>query len=87
MTKDLGYIHDPDWRAKMRRAMDLEQRLWREGYNGFRWDALSEYRKWLDEQGIDAEEDGWPNDAAYAEANITAFLADWKARWSDDDEA
>jgi len=42
-------------------------------------DALSEYRTWLDKQGLESEgEDGWPKPFVFSQANREAFANHWK---------
>jgi len=63
-----------DTEIKMARANRLKEEL--ESKLTVR-DVLSEYRKWLDRNGIPAETtDGWPTEHAYNKDNINAFLTD-----------
>jgi hypothetical protein len=58
----------------LRRALHATLRL------SFRQaDLLRDYRKWLDEQDIRADVDGWPSPEAYYAVNIERFVA-WTRR-------
>lgn len=58
----------------MGRAEALERKFHKE-LHGHDIDWLSEYREWLDENGIPSETDGWPSEQAYNETNIGNFIA------------
>lgn len=58
----------------LRRARELELDLIRRvGALATGRDMLREYRRWLDDEGIHAEEDGWPSEEAYADSNVELF--------------
>lgn len=45
-----------------------------------RLDMLSKYRRWLDQEGIPSEVEGWPSEEAYDETNILKFAEKWQGR-------